>query len=120
MLRASKEPNIRHLRIKMTRQDIDVESLTHFERVTHPVFDLNLMHPEFVAAMEMASAGKSPISPYLESKFFRKVLSKIRAGEPLPNLTNYFLWTVSFVGAWLQQVDTVSTEGQPFMQLVHS
>ena len=78
------------------------------------------MHPEFLAPMEMASAGKSPISPYLESKFFRKVLSKVRAGEPLPELTNYFLWTVAFVGAWLQQVDSVATEGQPFLQLVNS
>jgi hypothetical protein len=65
---------------------------------------------EFRSALHMASIGQSPISPYVDGKFFRKVLPKIEAGEPLPQLTNYFVWAVAFISAWLQQVDSVAVE----------
>jgi asparagine synthetase B (glutamine-hydrolysing) len=56
----------------------------------------------FLAALDEAISGSSPIAPYLDSKMMRRLRESAALRVPLPAQTHSLMWAVAVAGRWLK------------------
>jgi asparagine synthetase B (glutamine-hydrolysing) len=63
----------------------------------------------FHTAFDKVCTGESPLSPFLEERFFKAVREKLTKEGLLPAQTINLVWAVIFVSEWLDQVTSAAT-----------